>query len=102
MHAILGRSLKKRHSARERENVVGKKVTEVLPGVQNDPAGWISIYGRVALGGESVQFENYLESLKKWYHVSNYSPQKGFLSRFSRTSLNVKKLKKHLEKVSSG
>jgi PAS domain S-box-containing protein len=62
----------------KKENAIGKKATELLPGVQNDPAGWISIYGRVAVTGESIQFENFLEPLKKWYHVSSYSPKKGY------------------------
>ena len=62
----------------KRESVIGKKASEVVPGVQTDPAGWISIYGRVALTGESVQFENFLEQLKRWYHVSSYSPKKGY------------------------
>jgi PAS domain-containing protein len=43
----------------KRENVIGKKVTEVLPGIEKDPADWIGVYGRVALTGEPAQFENY-------------------------------------------
>jgi signal transduction histidine kinase len=62
----------------KREDAVGKKITELVPGVQNDPAGWIAIYGRVAITGEPAHFENYLEPLKKWYHVSSYSPKKGY------------------------
>jgi signal transduction histidine kinase len=62
----------------KREDAVGKKITELVPGVQNDPAGWIAIYGRVAITGEPTHFENYLEPLKKWYHVSSYSPKKGY------------------------
>jgi PAS domain S-box-containing protein len=62
----------------KRENIIGKKVTEVLPGIENDPAGWIDIYGRVALTGVSVQFENYSLSLDKWFKVSAYSPEKGY------------------------
>ena len=67
----------------KREKIIGKKVTEVLPGIEKDPADWIGVYGRVALTGEPVQFENYAEPLGKWYKVVAYCPDKGhFVSLF--------------------
>ena len=60
----------------KREQIIGKKITEVLPGIEKDPADWIGIYGRVALTGEPVQFENYNEMLCKWFKVSAYCPEK--------------------------
>lgn len=57
-----------------KKDIVGKRVTEVLPGIENDD--WIGIYGKVALTGEGLKFEQYSESLKRWYSVSTYSPQK--------------------------
>lgn len=62
----------------KKENAIGKKSSELVPGVQNDPAGWIAIYGHVAITGEPAHFENYLQALNKWYHVSSYSPKKGY------------------------
>ncbi|MFH0976185.1 MAG: PAS domain S-box protein [Spirochaetota bacterium] len=58
--------------------IIGRKVTEVLPGIEKDPGDWIGKYGSVALTGKPLQFENYLETLNKWYSISAYSPQKGF------------------------
>ena len=55
-------------------DVVGKRVTEVIPGIQNDPADWIGVYGRVAATGNPVRLENYAEELKRWYSVIAYSP----------------------------
>jgi len=54
------------------------EVTEVLPGIEKDPADWINVYGKVALTGEEIKFENYAELLDKWYSVSAYSPGKGY------------------------
>ena len=62
----------------KKEKIIGKKVTEVLKGIENDPADWIGVYGRVALTGEPTHFENYAKSLGKWYRVSAYCPEKGY------------------------
>jgi len=58
----------------KKENVVGRRLTEVIPGIEHDKAGWIEIYGRVTLTGEPVRFENYSETLKRWFAVTAYSP----------------------------
>jgi PAS domain S-box-containing protein len=62
----------------KREEIIGKKVTEVLKGIENDPTDWIGKYGKVALTCQSIQFENYVASLGKWYNVSAYCPDKGY------------------------
>jgi PAS domain S-box-containing protein len=62
----------------KREQIIGKKVTEALPGIEKDPTDLIGIYGRVALTGEPVQFENHVEPLGTWYNVSAYCPEKGY------------------------
>ena len=60
------------------KNIIGKKVTEVLPGIAEDPADWIDNFGRVALSGEPIHMEQYAGPLNRWYSVSAYSPEKGF------------------------
>lgn len=60
-----------------REDLIGKKVTEVLPGLQESEFDWIGTFGRVALTGEPVRFEQYAEPLQKWYAVSGYCPSPG-------------------------
>jgi len=68
----------------KRENTIGRKVTEVLPGIKNDPADWIDIYGGVVLTGNCFSFENYSELLTKWYSIVAYRPNKGqFATVFS-------------------
>ena len=58
------------------KKIVGKKVTEAIPGIEKDPADWIGVYGIVALQGKEIKFEQYSEFLKKWYAVTAYSPMK--------------------------
>ncbi|MHA2086774.1 MAG: PAS domain S-box protein, partial [Promethearchaeota archaeon] len=68
------------------EDIIGKKVRDVLPGIENDPADWIGKYGDVALTGEPITFENYSESLNQWYNASAYSPKK---NHFAVTFTNI-------------
>ena len=60
--------------------LIGKTVTEVLPGIENDPADWIGKFGKAGLTGEPLTVEDYSEPLDRWYHVSGYSPKKGFFA----------------------
>lgn len=54
-----------------RENVVGKRMSQVLP---DDDLEWVRIYGQVALEGNPVHFEKYSPALKQYYDVYAYSP----------------------------
>ncbi|MER2532396.1 MAG: PAS domain S-box protein [Candidatus Competibacter sp.] len=58
------------------KDVVGKKVTEVIPGIRESDTELFEIYGRVALSGQPERFELYLKSLGQWFLVSVYSPCK--------------------------
>lgn len=56
------------------KNMIDKPASQVIPGIEKDPADWIGVYGKVAATGKPVQFENYSEFLKKWFSISAYSP----------------------------
>jgi len=56
----------------QREAVVGKRLTHVLPGIENDPADWIGKYGNIAITGDSLQFEDSSELLGRFYSVIAY------------------------------
>lgn len=61
-------------------DVIGRKVTQVLPGIENDPADWIGRYGQVALTGKPQHFESYSPLLDRWFLVSAFSPHKGYFA----------------------
>jgi len=54
------------------DNVVGKKVTDVLPGIRASNPELFEIYGRVARTGEPERFEIFLGPFNKWLYVSTY------------------------------
>jgi PAS domain S-box-containing protein len=58
--------------------IVGRRVTEVIPGIKDDDFDWIGIYGRVALNNEKMQFEQYSKPLNRWFNISAYSTQNGY------------------------
>ncbi len=60
------------------KNVVGKKVSEVIPGIRESDSKLIATYGRVALTGIAETFETYVEALRMWFSISVYSPKKEY------------------------
>jgi len=80
------------------EEILGKKVTEVLPGFEKDPFDWIGKYGHVALTGKELIFEQYTEPLKKWYSVLAYAPKKNQFATIFTDITTRKTTEKELEK----
>jgi PAS domain S-box-containing protein len=64
----------------KRENIIGRKVTGVIPGIRSLKFDWIKEYGRVALTGESLRTEQYFEPLNKWFSISAYSTKKNYFA----------------------
>ena len=61
----------------KKEEIIGRRVTEVIPGTQNDPVNWIQKYGAVAAGAGSLKFENYSFGLGKWFEINAFSNKEG-------------------------
>jgi len=61
-----------------KENIIGKRVTEAIPGIENSKPNLFKIYGKVALTGVSTRFEIFFEPLKIWLLISVYSLKKGY------------------------
>lgn len=58
------------------KGVVGKKISEVIPGyIQNNPES-IEVFGGVARSGVARRWEHYLAELDIWFSFSIYSPKK--------------------------
>lgn len=62
------------------KDVVGRRVTEVIPGIRETSPELLETYGRVASTGTAEKFEMYLASLHMWFLVSVYSLEKGFFT----------------------
>ncbi len=62
---------------RKREDLLGRRVTEVFPGIRNDRPNWIGNYAKVAYGGGYQSFEDRSDILGKWLSVHAYSTKRG-------------------------
>jgi PAS domain S-box-containing protein len=54
------------------EKSVGKRVTELLPGLTSDAFDWIGTYARVVDAQAETSLETYAQPLGKWYDVQAY------------------------------
>jgi signal transduction histidine kinase len=81
----------------KRKDILGKRVTQVIVGIEKDPADWIKIFGYIALKGAPAKVENYMEGLKKWFRVSAYSPEYGYVAVLFEDITEQKELQKRLE-----
>src|ERR1017187_5621430 len=69
------------------ENVVGKRVTEVIPGIKESQPELFERYGRVALTGEPERFEIELKALGIWFSISAYGAGNGsFIATFDNVT----------------
>ena len=64
----------------KKESVVGRRVTQAIPGIKKDNPKLFKIYGRVALTCKSEKFEIFLKPLSLWLSVSVYCPQEGYFA----------------------
>jgi diguanylate cyclase (GGDEF)-like protein/PAS domain S-box-containing protein len=56
------------------KDVVGKKVSEVIPGLQKSNPELFEVYGRVAKTGKPERLETFVPELGIWFSLSVYSP----------------------------
>jgi PAS domain S-box-containing protein len=57
------------------KDVVGKRVSEAIPGIREANPEVIELYGRVARTGQPESFEAFVKPLGMWFSISAYSPK---------------------------
>ena len=75
----------------KRKDVLGKRVSTLIPGIRDSKPDLISTYGEIALTGKETTFEHYFEPFDKWFFINVYSPRKDhFVAIFDDISLRKK------------
>ncbi len=59
-------------------DVVGKKASEIIPGIAESNPELIAAFGRVASTGIAETFEAYVQPLKMWLSIAAYCPEEGY------------------------
>ena len=77
------------------EDLVGKRASDILPELIDDPNKWIQKYGITALEGKNQTIEGYVACLDKHLYVNTFSPKQG---EFAGTISDFTELK-HQEKA---
>ncbi len=75
----------------KKEDVLGQKASKVY-GLEKPP--YLDIYSKVAQTGEPVSFETYFPPMKKYFHISVSSYQKGTFNTFFLDITRIKELEK--------
>ena len=65
------------HSMTGLKDVIGKRVTEVLPKIRESDPALLELFGHVAQTGEGQRAEIYIAALQQWQAMSVYSPAHG-------------------------
>jgi PAS domain S-box-containing protein len=80
----------------EKNNVIGKKVSQAIPGIKEANPDLFESYGRVSLSGKSEEVETFLKPLNIWVHISIYSPKKGYFATLFEDISEFKKTQQEL------
>ncbi len=76
-------SLFESYTGLKKKDIIGKKITDVIPEIKKDKFDWISFYGNIALkNNKNERIEQFSEALNKWFYISVSSPEKGYFITF--------------------
>ncbi|MCB8964821.1 MAG: PAS domain S-box protein [Bacteroidales bacterium] len=78
---------------------IGNSIRELMPDTEQY---WIDIYGKVALTGEPIRYENYSSELGRYYDVWAFSPQKGQFATIFSDITRKRQIEETLQKLKKG
>ena len=82
-------------------DVVGKRVSAVIPGIRESSPDLFEAYGRVSLTGAPEQIETWVETLGMWFAISIYSPRKKHFVAVFDVITDRKTMQQELELLSA-
>lgn len=83
----------------QRGQILNKRVTAVIPGIEQAKPNLIDVYGQVALTGEKTTFEIYFAPFQKWYSISAFSPYTGYFCTVFQDVTERKFAEQELERL---
>ncbi len=83
---------------KKREEIIGKKISEIYPNLKKQEVNPIAILGRTAITGETVISEYYNKDVGKWLLAKSFSPMKDHAAILFEDITEKRKMEKELEK----
>ena len=80
----------------KREDVVGRRVSEAIPGTREANPEIFEIYGRVARTGKTESFEVFFKPLNMWLNISVYGPKRDYFVAIFENITKRKELEQEL------
>jgi len=85
----------------QNSEIIGKKVTEIIPGIEKDVFDWIKYFGDIAINQTEKTFIQYSDVLKKWYSVFAFSPEKDYFAVIFSDVTDVKNAEENISQFFS-
>lgn len=85
----------------KREDIIGKRVTEIFPDIRESTYDWVDTYGKVALNNETVKFKQYFHQMDKWFLIHASSSQIGYFSTIFLDVTNEVRREERIKKLTS-
>ncbi|SDY51176.1 PAS domain S-box protein [Tindallia californiensis] len=82
-----------------REDILGRRVREVMPSIVTGSFNWIDAFGDVAQTGKKQYFKQYSQPLGRWYSVTAYSDEPGYFSVLFHDITIQQKEKENLQTI---
>ncbi len=82
-----------------RDQVIGRRVTAVHPGIEESAFDWIKTYGEVSSKGSRIHFEQYFEIADRWYEITAYSDTPGHFAVIFNDITRHKRIEKRYEQL---
>ncbi len=83
-----------------KEEIIGKRATEVAPSIEGPEFDRIEAYGKVALTGEQIALEQHSARMDRWYKVRAYSPRRGYFATLFEDITEQRRAEEALRKLS--
>jgi diguanylate cyclase (GGDEF)-like protein/PAS domain S-box-containing protein len=64
---------------KKEEDFCGKKFSEIYPGYDQEKMRWIDLFNDVKDQGEPQHIDKYFETLRRWYRIMAFSPEKDII-----------------------
>lgn len=78
-------------------DIVGRRVSQVMPDLLREEFDWIAAYGRVAQEGQELRMERYCQALDRWFSIVAFQTDPGGFATVFEVISDRKKIQQKLE-----